>query len=359
MRFSTLVVLVATLPFAACSSAGGGDTAAGAPVGALPETAAGEADAATEARVAVHAVVDLPRTFATEGLSATFYDAADNVLYALSDTQPSLTPLLGSVDHTRWTPGTPTTLTKRPGAAWDGEGLTRIDGDFLALTVETTPTLERFDAKGVFLASVPLPAIYTQQRAGNKGIESLASSPDGAYLFAANEAALVPDGEAASKAAGTRVRILRRELATGVETQHAYLTEPLGPGSGGDMGVSDVAALSSTDLLVLERGFQPDYGSTVRIFRVDLAGAADVSASPALTSSSPVVAKELVVDLLDLPPSGATHPATQPSPLLDNYEALSVGPTLPDGRRLLFVTSDDNASRTQVARVLVLAVRGL
>jgi hypothetical protein len=32
---------------------------------------------------------------------------------------------------------------------------------------------------------------------------------------------------------------------------------------------------------------------------------------------------------------------------------------LPDGRRLLFVTSDDNESASQVARVLVLAVPGL
>ncbi len=36
------------------------------------------------------------------------------------------------------------------------------------------------------------------------------------------------------------------------------------------------------------------------------------------------------------------------------YEALAVGPTLPDGRRLVFVTSDDNGSATQVARVLSL-----
>lgn len=60
-----------------------------------------------------------------------------------------------------------------------------------------------------------------------------------------------------------------------------------------------------------------------------------------------------------LPAGNTKHPGTQPNPILDNYEALAVGPTLADGRRLLFVTSDDNASTTQVARVLVLAVRGL
>lgn len=42
-----------------------------------------------------------------------------------------------------------------------------------------------------------------------------------------------------------------------------------------------------------------------------------------------------------------------------NYEALSLGPSMPDGTRFLFVTSDDNASATQVPRILVLAIRGL
>ena len=123
------------------------------------------------------------------------------------------------------------------------------------------------------------------------------------------------------------------------------MTEPLGEGgSTGDMGVSEIAALSDRSLLVLERGFQPGYGSTVRIYRVDFDEDADV------------LTKALVVDLSTLPSDGVEHPGTQPNPILDNYEALAIGPTLDDGRITLFVTSDDNGSDTQVARILVLAI---
>ena len=45
--------------------------------------------------------------------------------------------------------------------------------------------------------------------------------------------------------------------------------------------------------------------------------------------------------------------------LLPNYEGLSLGPRLPDGRRILFVISDDNATPELVARVLVLAIKGI
>ena len=53
------------------------------------------------------------------------------------------------------------------------------------------------------------------------------------------------------------------------------------------------------------------------------------------------------------------NPGTQPNPILDNFEALGLGPVTADGRRIIFVTSDDNARATQVPRVVVLAIRGL
>jgi hypothetical protein len=190
-----------------------------------------------------------------------------------------------------------------------------------------------------------MPAYFSEQATGNKGLESLAASPDGRYLFVANEAALTTDGAKATKSAGTTVRILRRELEGGADVEKKYTTEPLGEGGNiGDTGVSEVAALSDHELLVLERGYQPDYGSTVRIYRVDLDEDADV------------LTKALVVDLATLPSEGIDHPGTQPNPILDNYEALALGPTLEDGRLTLFVTSDDNGSAEQVARVLVLAI---
>ena len=112
-------------------------------------------------------------------------------------------------------------------------------------------------------------------------------------------------------------------------------------------------------LLVLERGWQKGYGNTVRIFRTSLSGATNVSSVASLGPTAPLLDKELIVDFVALASAGFEHPSTQPNPILDNYEALSVGPVLADGRQLLFLTSDDNENENQVARVLVLAVRGL
>ncbi len=116
-------------------------------------------------------------------------------------------------------------------------------------------------------------------------------------------------------------------------------------------------ALSNSELLVLERGFVAGEGNTVRIFRVSLKGADDVSSveSLAATGLEPVE-KELLVDLADCPSGDATTPGTQANPLLDNYESLELGPRLPGGRRSLLLQSDDNFSAGQVTRVVALGV---
>lgn len=313
------------------------------PTPAAASVDAGGADADVPAAATLLAAFDLPRTGATQALSATWFDVETSTLFALQDTEPRIVPLAGSNDWKTWTPGSPIALTGRPDATWDGEGLARAGDVFYAITVETTPLLERFDRAGRYLGAVDLPPVFAKQAPGNKGIESLSLAPSGKYLFAANEAALTTDGDVATKSKGTLVRILRRDLATGSDEERQYLTEPLGAGTGGDMGVSDVTAISDDAMLVLERGFQSGYGNTVRIFAVEF--------------SSPPLTKRLVVDLATLPADGLTHPSIQPNPILDNYEALALGPTLADGRRVVFVTSDDNASAGQVARILVLALR--
>jgi Esterase-like activity of phytase len=349
--------LLFTCLLAACSS-----SEAGSPSATNVEFVDGGAkDAATDSPalsgVELLAVADLPRTALTQALSATYFDESSGILFALQDTTAQIVALTPSADFRTWKVGAPLTLTARPDAAWDGEGLARTGDTLFAVTVETMPLLERFDLKGVYQGKVDLPARFASQAPGNKGLESLSITPSGKYLFVANEAALSTDGATATKTKGTLVRILRRDLASGTDEERAYRTEPLGSGTGGDMGVTDVTALADDKVLVLERGFQSGYGNTVRLFVVDLTTGSDVSQVASLDASSPVVTKTLLVDLSTLPSDGVTHPSTQPNPILDNYEALALGPTLPDGRRVVFVTSDDNASTDQVARVLALAIR--
>ncbi|MBA2511604.1 MAG: esterase-like activity of phytase family protein, partial [Rubrobacteraceae bacterium] len=129
-----------------------------------------------------------------------------------------------------------------------------------------------------------------------------------------------------------------------------YLTEP-------GQGVVEIVALSEDELLVLERGFQSGVGNTVRVYKVSLDSAEDVSDEPSLAAPGlEPVEKELLVDLADCPSGGATTPGTQPNPLLDNYESLTLGPRLPGGRRSLLLQSDDNFSAGQVTRVVALGV---
>jgi len=354
------VASLTVIAIAACSGQAtstpadvGPGTDAGGTVGEAG--ASGDADA-SRAAAELLGFTDLPRTRATQGLSATWFDEATRTLWALQDTEPSILPIEVSADLTGFTPKEPIRLSGRTETAWDGEGLVVVNGDFLAVTNETTPTVERFDRSGARKEAVTFPAHFATQAAGNKGLESLALSPSGRFLFTANEGALTTDGELSSSTRGTTVRILRRDLASGVDEERAYRTEPQGAGMGGEMGVSDLAAISDTTVLVLERGYQAGYGNTVRIFRVDLRGGHDVLATPALDATTPVLAKTLVLDLATLPAGAAKNPQQQPNPLLDNYEAMAIGPRLPDGRLVVFVTSDDNAQALPVPRILVLAL---
>jgi hypothetical protein len=306
--------------------------------------------------VVLRAAFDLPQPSAST-LSALVYDGS--TIYALPDREPLLVQLTPSADFTSFTFAPGPALTGVPGP-WDGEGLAKAaDGSFYVVTNETVPTVGHVAADGTWIEAVEVPAHYADQPNNNKGFESLSLSPSGQRLFTCNENALVRDGLAPTKTAGSPVRLLEIDLATGEPREYAYLTDPLGPGGAGDMGVSEVLAVAEDRLLVLERGFQPEYGNTVRVYSVRLAGATDVLERDPLGEAPPFVTKELVVDVSQVPAGAATHPDVQPNPLLDNYEGMTLGPRDAEGHPTLVLLSDDNEHTNQVARVLVLSVPNL
>lgn len=239
---------------------------------------------------------------------------------------------------------------------FDGEGIeVERDGNLLAAS-ETEPSIRRFSQSGELLDELAVPRKFLVAPEGggrtNLTFESLSLSPNGRSLFTANEGFLAPDGETAG--GSDRIRLLRYEDRGpgGFEPAEEayYLAEP-------DQGVVEVLAVSEEELLVLERGFVAGEGNTVRVFRVSLDDARDVSGEPSLAAPDLApVEKDLVVDLADCPSSGAESPGDQKNPLLDNYESLEFGPRIAGGGRSLLFMSDDNFNDAQVTRVLALGL---
>jgi hypothetical protein len=307
----------------------------------------------TAPAVELVALVELPRSETSEGLSGTVYDPDTRTLLAVQDKAPRVVPLRASDDFRSWMVGQPIELHGRPESEWDGEAIARAGDELFVVAAESHARIERFTLDGAYRGLISVPEPLTRARA-NKGLEGLTAAPSGKYLFFANEAALELDGSLATRKAGSIVRIVRRELHSNRYEERMYRSEPLAPAGSdeGEMGVSELAALSDQELLVLERGYQPGYGNTARIFRTDF-----TAPPPRIGVERPLLRKTLLADLGMLSAPGVSHPSPQPNPVLENYEALSIGPRLPDDRVLLFVTSDDNARAAQRSRILVLAVR--
>ena len=319
------------------------------------------------------------------GLSSLTYDADRGVYYALSDAQPNLGQgpfrfytLDIDVSDGDLGPGDVTvlevtTLTDPSGAPLqpgtvDPEGLTLSPRDtlvvtsegFSSATAEVAPFVREFSLDGRQLREYDLPGYVDPDFpvAGvrnNLGLESAAFTPNGRWLFTGFENALAQDGPAATLTTGSASRLLRLDARTGaVEREYVYPDDPVAeapvPAGGFTVnGLVEVLPLNSQLLLSMERSFSVGAGNTVRIYRVALPGAGDVSGVADLDDAGPVrtADKELVVDLDEL---GLT---------LDNLEGLTLGPRLPGGGRALLVMSDNNFTPGQVSQFLLFSADGV
>lgn len=312
--------------------------------------------------------------FEVSELSGITFDASTNRYYAIADRAGPVhshvftlsIPLAGE------SLGTPSvsavrTLLDAEGGPFDGtnfdaEGIVLKGRDELIIASEggsaagEQPEIVRFSLQGEHLGDLAVPPRFLIGT-NNLSFESLALSPTGRSLFTAVEGPLADDGRTPDLR--SRIRIVRYDdRGVGFEwaAEYFYLTEPGRTAT--DLGIADLVALSDDELLVLERGFVQDEGNTVRVFRASLRGATDVSTEPTLDAPGlPTLEKRLLVDVADCPSAGATSPQTQPNPLLDNFEAMTLGPALPGGRQALLLLSDDNGSASQVTRILAVAIR--
>ena len=267
----------------------------------------------------------------------------------------------------------------------DFESLTMLSDGTLVLCVEGSsgeprvpPALGRYTRDGVLIAPLPVSDHYvpeptgtqTKGARGNAGFESVTVSPDGGRLFVGTETALVQDGEPATFDAGTHVRIA--EYHPKGDSFHpgrefVYQVEPLVKPSYAPSffinGLADLLAINRTTLLALERGFVDQNGenrktargvNTVRIYRVSLSGATDVSKLASLKGQAGIVpvTKTLLLDL-----GQVQGLASELAPELDNFEGMAFGPSLSDGRATLLLSSDDNFGERQRTWFLLFAIK--
>ncbi|HWT12580.1 MAG TPA: esterase-like activity of phytase family protein, partial [Allosphingosinicella sp.] len=217
----------------------------------------------------------------------------------------------------------------------DTEGIAALaDGGFW-VGDEFGPSLVRLDAGGRVLrrlvpegveldgAAYPveprLPALAARRQL-NRGFEALALSPDEKWLFLAFQSPLAHPDEAAHRA-GRHVRLWRLDAVTGeTVAQYAYPLDPpgsfrrdgeAGPVKWHDLKVSELVALGSERLLVLERA-----SATTKIYEVIAdpgsvlpGGHLEIGTRPTLEELSaepeglplPVLAKRLILSTDDSP----------------------------------------------------------
>ena len=284
------------------------------------------------------------------GFSAAAYQAGTDRLWLLSDAQEGhLVPWGGLATLVRQQassqkqkqqlkPGPRLLLRHSDGrplpAGFDGEGLV-LDGRQTWIISEGRRTatrsarLMRFDLKtGRMQESRPLPLSWQTSPgrglAANKGPESLTKLSPDTLLLAAERPLL----QSPTK---TIIPMASSNAIAGSQSAGALDLESAAPAD----GLTDLLALPQQQrLLALVRGYEPPLEWSARLLLY-----------PLTTSATAPLQPLKGWDLLNtgLPP--------------DNWEALTIGPRLSDGRSSLVFVSDDNFNPLQSSWVAVLTPR--
>jgi len=238
-------------------------------------------------------------------------------------------------------------------ARFDTESI-RVSNDGLSVFIsdEYGPYIYRFARySGVRLHSYRLPnAFYvpksqsvgsneisgnTSGRTANKGMEGLAITPDGKTLVGIMQNALIQDANAG---ATKLLRMVSIDIETGETKQYGYL---LTTGS----GVSEIVALNNHEFLVDERDgngrANGNNASVKQLFKIDLNGAAEISAMDGPTAAKSAVSKTLFLDLVKNLNANGIDSSQIPAKI----EGLAFGPDVKSGSityHTLWVANDND-----------------
>ena len=256
------------------------------------------------------------------------------------------------------------------GNALDPEGVVvhPTSGHFF-VSDEYGPSVYEMDRNGAVVKTFTVPARLLPRNAAsgvanfandsgntagkrtNRGFEGLAISPDGRYVFAMLQSAMLDEGAGN----GSINRIVKFDAVSGAAiAQYAYQMKRSGQGQ----GISSLVALNDHEFLVLERnnrgvGVGAAFATADKeVYKIDLSGATDVSdidldsgsAFTAVTKSAQWL--DLDINHIDLDGDGDVESAGKSA---EKWEGLSLGPRLNDGSYLLLAGTDNDYSVTQNA----------
>jgi hypothetical protein len=247
------------------------------------------------------------------------------------------------------------------GNAFDPEGIVvhPVTGN-LFVSDEYGPSVYEFDRSGAMVQRFTTPSNLIPRDASNvpnfaddtgntlgkrtnRGFEGLAISPDGKYVYAMLQSAMLDEGGGS----GTVNRIVKFDVATGQQVaQYAYQMQ----GSSQGRGISALVAINDHEFLVLERnnrgvGVGADFAPpNKKVYQIDITGATDVTGID-LDSGAPYtpVTKNLT-PYIDLAANTLSHLGNN---VPEKLESLAFGPRLSDGSYLLLTGTDNDYSVTQ------------
>ncbi len=329
------------------------------------------------------------------GLSALAYDRARDRFYVLSDDRSQLAParfytfklalnetgiqnaeienvtFLKTEDNQTY-----------PKAKLDPEGIALTPQQTVFISSEGVtkegipPFLREFDLQtGQQKSSLPIPERYIAATTDDKeekgiqdnlGFEALTLNPTGTVpakgepirLFTATESALIQDLDPPAKDEQgnpkpqiNKCRLLHYYIGDGPPVLIAEHVYPLAPTPEGALahGLTELLALDQAGhFLSLERSFLGLAGVQAKIYQIATGGATDTSRVVSLKgelSGIQPVKKKLLFDLSEI---GIP---------LDNLEAMTLGPRLPDGSQSLILLSDDNFQEQQITQFLLFKLK--
>ena len=248
----------------------------------------------------------------------------------------------------------------------EGMRVTKDGGWFLA--DEYGPQLLEFSPSGMLVKHHLVPGHFritnpgpdkkaenaTNQsgRQGNRGMEGLAISTDGQKLIGLMQSPLLQDCERNSKGKpmGMSCRLIEFDIATGHSRELLYPLEDA------NNKLNEILAINEHEFLVIERdGKSGDGAKFKKIIKIDTSEATeiqDVAKLPAFNLPKGVtpVTKQVFIDLLD--PRYALSGKSMP----EKIEGITFGPDLDDGRKTLFIASDNDFKTDQPTLIYCFAL---